>query len=54
MCRTPIAKHQVENIIGEEKGHIIAQTACIGSELAHWILQDNPIKCLEFIDWCQK
>lgn len=53
MCRTPIAKYQLENIIGEEKGHIIAQSACIGSELAYWILQDNPVKCLEFIDWCQ-
>ena len=53
MCRTPIAKHQLENIIGENKGHIIAQTACIGSELAYWILNNNPDKCLEFIDWCQ-
>ena len=53
MCRTPIAKHQLETIIGNEKGHIIAQTACIGSELAYWILNDNPTKCLEFIDWCQ-
>lgn len=53
MCRTPIAKHQLETIIGNEKGHIIAQTACIGSELAHWVLNNNPIKCLEFIDWCQ-
>ena len=53
MCRTPIAKHQLETIIGNEKGHIIAQTACIGSELAYWILNDNPVKCLEFIDWCQ-
>lgn len=53
MCRTPIAKHQLKTIIGNEKGHIIAQTACIGSELAYWILQDNSTKCLEFIDWCQ-
>lgn len=53
MCRTPIAKYQLENIIGDNKGHIIAQTACIGSELAYWILNDNPEKCLEFIDWCQ-
>ena len=53
MCRTPITKEQLENIIGNEKGHIIAQTACIGSELAYWILQNNPMKCLEFIDWCQ-
>lgn len=53
MCRTPITKEQLENIIGDEKGHIIAQTACIGSELAYWILRNDPTKCLEFIDWCQ-
>ena len=53
ICRTPIAKSQLAEIIGDEKGHIIAQTACIGGELAYWILNDKPDKCLEFIDWCQ-
>lgn len=53
MLRTPIEKKQLEEIIGDEKGHIIAQTACIGGELAYWILNNMPDKCLEFIDWCQ-
>jgi len=39
MERVPISKREVEEIIGENKGHLIASTACLGSELA--------IKCLE-------
>ena len=54
MLRVPIDKQQLEDIIGEDKGHIIAQTACIGGELAYWILNDQPDKCLNFIDWCQE
>lgn len=54
MERVPITKQQVEDIIGDEKGHLIFQTACIGGELPWWILNNNPEKALEFIDWCQK
>ena len=54
MLRVPIDKRQLEDIIGEDKGHIIAQTACIGGELSYWILNDQPDKCLNFIDWCQE
>ena len=32
--RTPIEKRQLKEIIGEDKGHIIASTGCIGGELA--------------------
>ena len=32
--RTLIDKSQLENIIGDNKGHLIAQTACLGGELA--------------------
>lgn len=54
MERVPITKQQVEDIIGENKGHLIFQTACIGGELAWWILNKNKDKVLEFIQWCQK
>ena len=54
MERVPVTKQQVEDIIGEDKGHLIFQTACIGGELAWWILQDNKDKVLEFIEWCQR
>ena len=53
MERTPTVKSTLAKIIGEDKGHIIASTACVGGELASHILNQNPEKCLEFIDWCQ-
>ena len=53
MERVPVTKKQVEDIIGDDKGHLIFQTACIGGELAWWILNDNKDKVLEFITWCQ-
>lgn len=53
MERVPTVKQTLENIIGNEKGHIIASTACLGGELAYWILENKPDQCLEFIDWCQ-
>lgn len=53
MERVPTIKQTLAEIIGKDKGHIIALTACAGGELAHWILKNNPNKCLEFIDWCQ-
>ena len=51
--RVPTIKADVERIIGDDKGHIIAQTACIGGELAHHILNKDADGCLDFIDWCQ-
>ena len=51
--RVPTIKTDIERIIGNDKGHIIAQTACIGGELAHHILNNDADRCLEFIDWCQ-
>lgn len=54
MERTPITKKQLEDIIGEEKGHLIFSTACIGGEAAWWILQDRPDKFREFVEWCQQ
>ena len=53
MERVPTIKAELEEIIGEDKGHIIASTACIGSELAYWILNKNKNKILDFIGWCQ-
>ena len=53
MERVPTIKSELAEIIGNEKGHIIGSTGCIGGELAHWILQNDPQSCLEFIDWCQ-
>lgn len=58
MVRTPIDKKQIENIIGNNKGNILCSTACIGSELAHHVLNylsnndmDSKNKIHEFITW---
>ena len=52
MERVPITKKQVEDIIGDNKGHLIFSTACIGGELAWWILNDNKEDLHKFIEWC--
>ena len=51
--RVPTIKQTLVDIIGVDKGHIIATSACAGGEIGYWILQNRPDKCLEFIDWCQ-
>lgn len=61
MRRTPIDKKQVEDIIGDEKGHLLVQTACLGSQLANLVLKyldeqtkQNKQKIYNFIDWMIK
>lgn len=58
MRRTPIDKKQIELIIGEEKGHLLVSTACLGGELASHILnfintKDKVYKdkAMTFINW---
>ena len=61
MERVPTIKSELEEIIGEEKGHLIAQSACLGSELDNLILdyletKDETYKSRinSFIKWCIK
>lgn len=61
MERVPTIKSELEEIIGDEKGHLIAQSACLGSELDSLILEyveteDESIKKRidKFIKWCIK
>ena len=48
MRRTPIDKKQVKEIIGEDKGHLLAQTACLGSELAQHVLNFLQTKDVQY------
>ena len=50
--RVPNDKKQLKEIIGDNKGHLIAQTACIGGELAQLFFQDKIKEADEFIEWC--
>ena len=64
MKRVPTYYDDVENIIGEDKGHIVALTACIGSRLGELFKQtieegktEEEIEDLkdimaEHIEWC--
>lgn len=66
MERTPTEKSTVERIIGDEKGHLIATSSCIGSELAINVLRlheaeinkdDKLVRSIKveidtFIKWC--
>ena len=42
--RVPTYKHKLKEIIGDEKGHLIASTACLGGELATKILELKKTK----------
>lgn len=59
--RVPIEKRQLERIIGDNKGNIIASSACLGSELSQLILKYIRSDCKDlrvkkeihgFITWC--
>lgn len=58
MERVPTIKHELEEIIGDEKGNLIATTACLGGELPNYVLsffRDGNVaakrKNHEFITW---
>lgn len=57
--RTLIDKQQLENIIGEDKGHLLASTACLGGELgitSLYYLQtkqhEDKFPIHNFLNWC--
>lgn len=59
VMRTPTYYTDIEEVIGDNKGHIIASTACLGSKLDKLILKwketndDNYKKEIhQFITWC--
>lgn len=52
MRRVPNDKHQIEKIIGNNKGHLLASTACIGGELAKSFFNQNEYQLTSFVNWC--
>ena len=61
MRRTFIDRQQLEEIIGDDKGHLVSTTACLGGQLANLFKQygndDTNIiekhKIHDFISWCK-
>jgi len=58
LFRTPIKFSDMRKIIGDNKGHLVSSSACLGGQLSKWILDgiENPERiqyrknqCLDFI-----
>lgn len=52
MLRVPTVKKLVEEVVGANKGHLIATSACLGSELSQCVLNDNDEGSKQFLEWC--
>lgn len=57
--RVPTYFKNVEKVIGENKGNLVASTACLGSFFSNMILKpmediESTIALDEFVDWCLK
>lgn len=52
MRRVPNDKHQIEKIIGNNKGHLLASTACISGELAKSFFNKDKQRLVSFVNWC--
>lgn len=50
--RCPTFYSDLEEIVGKNQGHILAQTACIGGELACDILAHKVPEANAFVRWC--
>jgi DNA polymerase III subunit alpha len=51
--RVPTYYSDIEEIIGNNKGHIIATTACLGSYFDKLILRKDYEQAKKFIDWAK-
>ena len=54
MERVPTYYSDIEEIIGENPGHVVAQTACLGSFFDYLILNQQYEKALNFCHWCEQ
>lgn len=54
MYRSPTFYQDIEEVIGDNKGHLIAASACLGGQIATDILSRNQTNINQFIPWCIK
>lgn len=52
MYRSPTFYQDIEEIVGKNKGHLIACTACPGGELGYCIENHDQERLNKFIPWC--
>ena len=50
--RVPTYYSDIEDVIGENPGHVIASTACLGGQLARLLLKGEFKKAESFCKWC--
>lgn len=53
LLRRPSFYNDFEEVVGNNKGHLLCSTACLGGRLPKYILSDDIKGALKFIDWCQ-
>lgn len=51
MLRTPTFYQDFDEVIGSEKGHLIASTACLGGRLANAVIDNDSSVINSFIPW---
>lgn len=52
MLRTPTFYQDFAEVIGEDRGHLIACTACLGGRLATAIIEKDQDALNDFVSWC--
>lgn len=53
MWRVPTTKQELSDLMQEYKGHIIADTACVGGELCYAFQQKDKERVKKFIHYCK-
>ena len=52
LMRVPTTYQDIEEIVGKNRGHLFASSACIGGEVGSKILEHDVPRTNEFIRWC--
>lgn len=52
MMRVPTTYKDIEEVVGINKGHIIASSGCLGSEIDQCILTKDKERLNKFVVWC--
>ena len=52
--RVPTTYQDIEKVVGQNPGHLLCSTACIGGELPTRILNHDVEKANSFVRWCIK
>ena len=54
MTRVPTFYSDLEEVVSQNKGHLIGMTACLGGLFPQHMLQGNNSQALNFANWCRE